>query len=184
MDRYEKRKLNTLRLIQTAAAELIRQKGLENTNIEEIAEKADISRGTFYNHYSGRNDLLKDILTPLFRKAIDEVKTLTEEEAFSLDDILELCIGLWKHHSHHIGLMDPDSVIRSITPLEDMHKEYKHRFLLLFKRLAETGDIPSEGWEITGKLVYVTFIPILEVLKSQPNSEETFKKTVKATVFR
>jgi hypothetical protein len=65
-----------------------------------------------------------------------------------------------------------------------MHKEYKHRFLLLFKRLAETGGIPSEGWEMTGNLVYVTFVPIIEVLKSQPDYEETSKKTVKAIVLR
>lgn len=80
--------------------------------------------------------------------------------------------------------MGPCPVIRSITPLAEMHEEYKRRFLLLFKRLADNGAVLAEEREITGNLVYTTFVPVLEVLKSQPDYEETFKKTVKAIVFR
>ena len=39
------------------AQELILQKGFSGSSIDEIIEKSDITKGGFFYHFSGKNDL-------------------------------------------------------------------------------------------------------------------------------
>ncbi len=48
-------------LIYNCAKELFSVKGFKDTNISEITKKAGIAVGTFYNHYSSKEELFMDI---------------------------------------------------------------------------------------------------------------------------
>lgn len=56
--RRERRKLDISRRISRAALELFHEKGYEATTVEEIAERADIAKGTFFNHFPRKDALL------------------------------------------------------------------------------------------------------------------------------
>lgn len=47
--------------ILDAAARLIRERGIDNTTLADIAEAAGISKGTLYYYYSTKGDLIFDI---------------------------------------------------------------------------------------------------------------------------
>lgn len=51
LTRRERKKEETKERILTAAFELFRQKGVEATTVEEISEKADVAKGTFFNYF-------------------------------------------------------------------------------------------------------------------------------------
>ena len=53
----DKRSLKTRKAIRNALAELLTQKELHKVTVNEIAELADINRGTFYKHYLDIYDL-------------------------------------------------------------------------------------------------------------------------------
>src|SRR5450756_985347 len=44
--------------IYTTALSLFIEKGFEKTTIEEIAERADVARGTFVNHFQHKDELI------------------------------------------------------------------------------------------------------------------------------
>jgi len=46
--------------LKGALLELIDERGYERITIEQVAERADIGRSTFYSHYSSKEDLLFD----------------------------------------------------------------------------------------------------------------------------
>jgi AcrR family transcriptional regulator len=54
----ERKKTATRERIYIEALELFRQKGFAATTIEEIAEAAEISRGTFFNYFVSKEGLL------------------------------------------------------------------------------------------------------------------------------
>lgn len=51
----------TKRAIYKAFADLLAEKDINEITIRELAERADINRKTFYNHYSGIHQLLDEV---------------------------------------------------------------------------------------------------------------------------
>lgn len=58
MNRRERKKAETRAKIITCAISLFREKGFMNTSMEEIAEKADIAKGTLYNYFPDKEEIL------------------------------------------------------------------------------------------------------------------------------
>lgn len=50
------------RKVADIALKLFVEKGIQQTSIQEIIEKSCISKGTFYNYFSSKNDCIADIL--------------------------------------------------------------------------------------------------------------------------
>lgn len=73
MDRRVQRTLQSLR---TALLELIKEKNYDEISIEEITERANVGRTTFYLHYKDKEDLL-----------MEEFSTLMYERAQVLSEI-------------------------------------------------------------------------------------------------
>ncbi|MGM9927767.1 MAG: TetR/AcrR family transcriptional regulator [Bacillus sp. (in: firmicutes)] len=80
-----KRKKNVL----LAAQQLFLEKGFQNTSIQEILDNAKISKGTFYNYFSSKNDCLIAILeigreeADLIRREIQIGKEATDKTVFA-----------------------------------------------------------------------------------------------------
>lgn len=58
MNRRERKKEETRLNILDSSIELFRTKGFQDTSMEEIAEKADISKGTLYNYFESKESIL------------------------------------------------------------------------------------------------------------------------------
>jgi AcrR family transcriptional regulator len=58
MNRRERKKEETRKNIITSALELFKEKGFQETLVEEISEKADVSKGTLYNYFSDKESIL------------------------------------------------------------------------------------------------------------------------------
>ena len=59
--RNERRKARTVGSILAAAAELFHAKGLQNTTVDEIAERADVSVGSVYFHFRSKEALYLEL---------------------------------------------------------------------------------------------------------------------------
>lgn len=57
----DRRVRRTKRALQEALAELLQEKGLSQITVQELADKADVHRGTFYSHYSDIYDLYQQM---------------------------------------------------------------------------------------------------------------------------
>ncbi|WP_251550791.1 TetR/AcrR family transcriptional regulator [Neobacillus muris] len=53
---------NRKRKVADIALKLFVEKGIQQTSIQEIIDKANISKGTFYNYFTSKNDCIADIL--------------------------------------------------------------------------------------------------------------------------
>ena len=61
--------------ILAAARKLFAQKGFENTSVDELAEEAQVAKGTIYVHFSGKDEILFAVI----KQSLDEMrKTITE----------------------------------------------------------------------------------------------------------
>jgi AcrR family transcriptional regulator len=69
--RRERRKEETLCRIETVAWDLFRRRGYEATTTREIAERADIAAGTFFNYFPEKRSLLIHLMQRQIDSAAD-----------------------------------------------------------------------------------------------------------------
>jgi AcrR family transcriptional regulator len=78
LSRRERKKEETRRRIFDAAVALFRDKGFEATTVDEITERADVARGTFFNYFPRKEAVLAYLS--------EERVALAEENAAALLD--------------------------------------------------------------------------------------------------
>jgi NADH dehydrogenase len=61
LSRRERKKLETREALLEAAWTLFRDKGFDDTTVEEITERADVAKGTFFNYFSSKDGLLAEL---------------------------------------------------------------------------------------------------------------------------
>lgn len=61
-NRFKRRKQRTRYLLMQAAAELVLEKGYDAVSIQDITDRADMGRGTFYIHFADKEALFTEIL--------------------------------------------------------------------------------------------------------------------------
>ena len=54
----DRRVLRTQQLLQTALISLIQEKGFEALSVQDIIDRANVGRATFYAHFDNKEDLL------------------------------------------------------------------------------------------------------------------------------
>ncbi len=57
--------------ILTAAADLIRQNGIEGTSVSEIMDRAGMTHGGFYRHFESKGQLVAEAISEAFRAGLD-----------------------------------------------------------------------------------------------------------------
>lgn len=74
----------TKQTIANSAMVLFMEDGYLNVTIDQIAKKAEVSKGLMYNYFSGKEDLLQFIINRIFEKMSE-----FSEEISSVDDPVE-----------------------------------------------------------------------------------------------
>ena len=75
--------------IVDAAWELFYEQGYEQTTIDEIVERSETSKGSFYHYFDGKDALLSS-LSYLFDKKYEELKDIIDPETNSYEKLLYL----------------------------------------------------------------------------------------------
>ncbi|GAA4848720.1 TetR/AcrR family transcriptional regulator [Paenibacillus vulneris] len=99
IDRRAKR---TRQAIKSAFVKLILDKGYESVTILDIANQADYNRGTFYNHFIGKEELLQAIhdefLQGMSEALLEPYKGLKRVDA---TQIMPSALQLFEHIEQH-----------------------------------------------------------------------------------
>jgi AcrR family transcriptional regulator len=70
----------TLQLLQTALAELISEKEYDAISIQELLDRANVGRSTFYTHFENKDQLLRSILTLLNERFEEGIRQVSDKE--------------------------------------------------------------------------------------------------------
>ena len=167
-EKLDPRVKRTRSLILQAFGSLLAEKGFESISVQDVTDKAEINRATFYAHFQDKYDLLNKAIGQMFRQEIEK-RTLdachyTPENLKNL--IFAVCEFLSKTHSE---CAQPHQQFESLT--EGTIKSIL--FDLLTHWLKQTGtkistDIPATvaTWAIYGLASHYSH------LKKRPSLEK------------
>lgn len=176
ISRTEKRKLETREHIKEVAIELLKNMRSTELKMEQVADKADVSRKTVYNHFASKENLLCEIINPMLLFSIECVKAADGKDTIVIQDIAEVCVMIYKEYGdalslmYNIGFEDLESSLA-------LHKEYTQIFIGLFKRV-EDLDYKYIEYRQAAFIVFKTFIAILNTLSGVEGYETLFAQSL------
>lgn len=93
----EKKKANTRESLLNAAAQLFAERGFSETTVDQIAEKAEVSKVTFYGYFKAKEDLLTALHNRVLEHALELVNEPQERKLGSVHRLNRLieAMGKW-----------------------------------------------------------------------------------------
>ena len=76
MNKRQTAALETRRKLITAGLELIKEKGFDAINVEDITKRAGVAKGTFYTYFKRKEDIVLDISRVPFREIAEELQKM------------------------------------------------------------------------------------------------------------
>lgn len=84
----DRRQRKTREAIYDAFHQLLESKNYSSITVQEIIDKADIGRSTFYSHFETKDELLKSICTNIFEHVFSDELPKEKSHDFSSSSIL------------------------------------------------------------------------------------------------
>jgi len=150
-----RRNRSRLRLKQ-AFAELMREKGFTAMNIQEIADRADVHRGTFYAHFPDKFALLEQSTRDKFRFALD--RELPPDADWNPDNLRTLIRTVLEHVRSLFGRCSPMDTVNPLFERSIREELVELLRIWLMRLRADRADwnVPVDtmalmtGWSIFG----------------------------------
>ncbi len=108
-EKVDRRVLRTRRALQDALIQLILEKGYDAVTIEEITDRADLGRTTFYLHFRDKEELFMQAIDTICEEFIDRHETLLDLVDSPKSAIKKLRLSLDERILYHIFIHARDN---------------------------------------------------------------------------
>jgi AcrR family transcriptional regulator len=78
--KLDRRKQRTRRMLRQALISVILEKGYDAVTIQDITERADLRRATFYLHYKDKDELLMTVLQETFDELVEQIGPAVQDD--------------------------------------------------------------------------------------------------------
>lgn len=97
----DRRKQRTRRALSDALIALILEKGFDAVTIQDITERADLRRATFYLHYKDKEELLMATLQATFDQLVSQLEPLMKRDTLAGKTQVETFRITFQHVADH-----------------------------------------------------------------------------------
>jgi AcrR family transcriptional regulator len=172
--RVARRRAVTRARIVEVAARCFADSGPDAVRLDDVAQAADVARGTLYSHFRTKDDLLYAIVEPVLRLSVRKTAALGRLDAREgVENLLQLYLELW--HTH------PDALRIAYKardlPLGDfasLHRSFLRGVLRVFERANEAGILRSGDPVLAGHVMRQVGVPLLELYARHPDGDRLF----------
>jgi len=95
--RVDRRVQRTHRLLRSALIELVQQRGWDQVTVQDVCERADVGRSTFYVHYADKEELLIS--------GFEDLKSELRKHAATCEEPLGFTLALLEHVMQYQGMI-------------------------------------------------------------------------------
>lgn len=136
---------NTRGKIITAAWDLFYEQGYDDTTIEEIIEKSETSKGSFYHYFEGKDGLLGS-LSYIFDEEYERLMQNLDENMHSFDKLIYLNQELFGMIEERIDLELLKRLYSTqlVTKGEKHLLDHKRLYYKLLRKIAQEGQTKGE----------------------------------------
>jgi AcrR family transcriptional regulator len=133
--RQQRRVSQTRKKLLDAARQVFAEKGLDMTRIGDITERADVGKGTFYNHFKSKEHLIRELI----KGVVGELETIIDERCRDISDLTTLLDTIIAVHIEYFSNRWEDFVLyfqgRADLALEQGYSGIETPFISYLERM-------------------------------------------------
>jgi TetR/AcrR family transcriptional regulator, cholesterol catabolism regulator len=171
------------RIVQTAAR-LFARAGPDSVRMDEVADAADVARGTLYSHFRTKDDLLCVIVEPVLQLAVRKTTALGGRDARKgIDRLLELYLELWHAHPDalRIAYKAQDMPLGEIGTL---HGGFLKGVMRVFESAQRSGILRSGDPVLAGHVMRQVAVPLLELYSGHAAGDRLFVEGLRGLLLK
>jgi AcrR family transcriptional regulator len=175
-DRFSRARLKTRRKLIDAAHRIIGRKGVEATTINDITEEADVGLGSFYNHFSSKEELVKVVFADRVEelgKIFDNISSTVSDPALVVSYIQRIFLEkvrtdtAWGWFAVHAEIA-----------LQQMDIAFSERARKDLQRGVEQGRFTIESVDIAVRLIMATLLALTRAMLESRQDPEVIVRSI------
>lgn len=143
LSRRERKKDETRTRIFRAAIGLFREKGFEETTIDEITERADVAKGTFFNYFPRKEAVLGYLSEEQLAEAeafAEAIIASDKPARLKLIELLQRIASVYEEDPDLAQYVVRESMKRAYTPTDGVHRHWHSLLTGLFGQGQQCGE--------------------------------------------
>ncbi len=146
-DMEESLTLKVRQLLHTAR-ELFYRYGVQRVTVEEICNKANVSKVTFYKHFKNKNDLFLELIRQIMQEGMDEYKAIFQADIPFSEKVRKM-VAMKKKHTEAMSYemmnsiyANPDLEVQAMVREQTAKSMELHRQMIANAKAR--GDIRAD----------------------------------------
>lgn len=151
--------------------------------LDEIADAADVARGTLYSHFASKDELIQAIVTPALEAAVAGLKKLSKGSARKrMDELFLLYLRLWDEHRDALRLSYRLQDV-SLGPAGPLHSAFRQGVVQLLTYACRTGTLRIKDPVIASRMIMRVSVPLLEVCVHGSDGNDLFLQSMRGLLM-
>ena len=163
--KLDPRVVRTRQQLRAALVSLIEEKGFDALTVQDITDRAELNRATFYLHYQDKQELLVKSLRDAIDELVADIGASTDEQGqLVFDESLRSIKATFEHVAQHAHfyrvMMSAEGVPSFIAGVRDYIAEITLRWLKALQPDSRQSMVPLEivanslSWSLLGVLIW------------------------------
>lgn len=169
-----------------AAAARFAQVGTQQASLDEIADQADVARGTLYSHFPSKEALVLALMGPVLSDAVagmDRVDRARSARA-RVVAALELYLQLWARHPDALRLSHRLMTTQDVAAAAQLHLPFVLRMVAVFATASRAGILRAGSPELAARTLARVAVPLLELYAPVPEGEALFIEAMSGLLLK
>lgn len=148
VSRRERKKDETRTRIFKAAVRLFREKGFETTTVDEITERADVAKGTFFNYFPRKEAVLgylSEIQLAEAEEHLEAIVAAKKPVRAKLTELLQRIASVYEEEPELSRYVMRESMKRAYTPTDAVHTHWHNLLAGLIQQGQERGEFRRDA---------------------------------------
>jgi AcrR family transcriptional regulator len=164
--------------ILTESAALFVAHGYENVSVEQILAAAGIARSSFYRFFANREDVLANIIRPVFVDGLANLESIDARDTRGvLYGIFDTYLALWAASPDALRLSTRTGGVY-FELFRDLHMPFRERITTLLRLVEPEGALLNGSADYTARLIARAAVPVMEVYHRDPRFADLFRTTM------
>ncbi len=132
--------------ILATAVELFHQHGLNNTTLEAVAERMNVTKPFIYSHFRSKNELLAEICAQGIRASLDALNRVVASAGTATEKVRALTRAFMLaviENQGHIAIYTREQKQLShadSAAIDNMRREFDHKLCAILQQGVDTGE--------------------------------------------
>lgn len=177
------------REIAISCSDMIYEIGMKNLTVAQVAKKAGIGKGTIYEYFENKEDIIFEIMNihieqyhKEFVKAVKELETGREKIELFFDFVLNDCEENVKHFNGYKEFLSTVLAENNPTMKQfncDKNEFFKGELIKIFEEGISKGELKKESIALSdGILTYQKGLALRKMSQANFNAREDFEKFI------